>query len=65
MALLTLTVNAATRDTRAQETQLIDRALQLAARDIRAAGGAKASGNIIDDGATVIGSWVYTAGAGA
>lgn len=63
MALLTLTVNDATRDTRAQEVALISRALNLAAHDIRAAGGAKTSGNINDDFAVTIGTWTYTPGA--
>jgi len=63
MALLTLTVNNASPalDKKAQEVVLIARALSLAAQDIAAHGGASASGNIVNDGATVIGSWTYTA----
>jgi hypothetical protein len=62
MALLTLTINNPTPalDKRHQESQLIQRALHLALVDIRINGGGKATGNITDDGARVIGSWVYT-----
>jgi hypothetical protein len=45
--------------TRAQEVQLIARALELAAQSIRSQGGAATSGNILDTGAVVIGSWQY------
>jgi hypothetical protein len=62
MALLTLTVNNLSQamDRQHQETQLIQRALHLAAADIRSAGGRKTSGNIMGDGAVVLGSWTYT-----
>ena len=63
MALLTLTVNNASPalDKQHQEVQFIDRALDLAKRDIRASGGKKTSGNILaDGGVTVIGTWTYT-----
>jgi hypothetical protein len=43
------------------EVALIHRALELASIDIRAHGGAKTSGNIIDAGAVVLGTWTYTA----
>jgi hypothetical protein len=63
MALLSLTVNNASPalDKQAQEVALIARALDLAAHDIRRNGGAKTSGNILGDGAVVLGTWTYTA----
>jgi hypothetical protein len=63
MALLTLTVSNASPalDKQAQEVALIARALDLAAGDIRRSGGAKTSGNILNNGATVLGTWTYTA----
>jgi hypothetical protein len=63
VALAVITINdpSVQLSTRAQETQLIARALELASQSIRAAGGAGSSGNILDTGATVIGSWTYTA----
>jgi hypothetical protein len=62
MPLLTLTVNNASPalDKKFQEVALIERALDLAQSNIRAAGGVTTSGNIINDGGTVIGSWTYT-----
>jgi hypothetical protein len=39
---------------------VIARALDLAAQSIRAAGGQQTSGNILDTGAVVVGSWTYT-----
>jgi hypothetical protein len=67
MALLTLTVNNASpaMDKQAGEVALIERALNLAANDIRRNGGAKTSGNIINDGGTVVGSWTYVPQAGS
>jgi hypothetical protein len=61
MALLTLTVNNASpaMDKQHQEVALISRALHLAANDIRSAGGKKTSGNIVDTGAVVLGTWTY------
>jgi hypothetical protein len=63
MALLTLVVNNASPalDKQHQEVALISRALHLAASDIRSAGGKKTSGNIVDTGAVVLGTWTYTA----
>lgn len=60
--LLTVTITAPTPalTTRAQELALVGRALELAALDVRSHGGAKTSGNIIDTGATVVGTYVYT-----
>lgn len=59
--LATITVNAPAiaLSTRAQETAVIARGLELATQSIRAAGGVATSGNILDTGATVIGSWTY------
>jgi hypothetical protein len=63
MALLTLTVPnpSPALDRQHQEVQLISRALHLAAQDVRSAGGKKTSGNIVDTGRVVLGSWTYTA----
>jgi hypothetical protein len=63
MALAVITVNdpATPLATRAQEVALTARACELAAAAIRGAGGAQASGNIVDTGSAVIGSWTYTA----
>jgi hypothetical protein len=62
MALLVLTVNNPTLapEKQHQEVALIHRALHLAAQDIRSASGKKLTGNILDSGTTLIGSWVYT-----
>ena len=59
---LTLTVTSPTpaRATKAAETQLIAHAQEIAAIQVRSAGGAATTGNILDDGATVVGSWTYT-----
>ena len=47
-------------DKRHQEVQQIDRALHLAAMALRGAGGAVTSGNIIDNGGVIVGTYVYT-----
>jgi len=62
MALVTVTVNNASPalDKQHQEVALVQRALHLAALDIRAAGGTKTSGNITGDGGAVLRSWTYT-----
>jgi hypothetical protein len=62
MSLAVITINnpGNALDRQHQEVQLIARALQLAAMDIRSNGGKKASGNIIDAGVT-LGTWTYTA----
>jgi hypothetical protein len=62
MAIFTLTVNSQSpaMERKASELAFIERALALAVQDVRAAGGAKTSGNIATDGAVVIGSWVYS-----
>jgi hypothetical protein len=63
MSLLTLVVNNASPalDKKAQEVALIARALDLAASAIRGPGGAVTSGNIVDTGGAVLGTWTYTA----
>jgi hypothetical protein len=63
MALAVITVNNPNPALAKQagEVALIHRALELAAIDIRSHQGAKASGNIIDNGGAVLGSWTYTA----
>jgi hypothetical protein len=58
----TVTLSFPNQSTRAIEVALIHRALELAKADVRAAGGSKASGNIVD-GAQSLGTWTYTAGA--
>jgi hypothetical protein len=62
MALLTLTVNnlATPLDKKFQEVQFIARALDLAQQAISAPGGTVTSGNVINDGGVVIGTWTYT-----
>jgi hypothetical protein len=62
MALAVITVNNASPalDKKFQEVALIQRALDLAESAIRGPGGAVTSGNIVNDGGTVIGTWVYT-----
>lgn len=61
MPALTLTVNTISPqlDKRHQEVQVIQRALDIAENQIRAAGGASASGTMIDAGVT-LGTWTYT-----
>ena len=63
MALLTLIVNNASPalDKQHQEILLIERALHLAASDIRSAGGKKTFGDIVDIGGVVLGSWNFIA----
>jgi hypothetical protein len=63
MGLAVITINdpSPALANRAQEVQIVARGLELAAQAIRSAGGASASGNILDTGAAVIGSWTYTA----
>jgi hypothetical protein len=62
MALFTLTVNnlAPALDKKAQEVQVIARALNLAEASVRGAGGQQTSGNINGDGGVLLGSWTYT-----
>ena len=62
MSLFTVTINnpSPALDKQHQETQVIQRALHLAALDVRSYGGKKTSGNILDDGAKILGTWTYT-----
>lgn len=62
MPLLILTVNDQTPalEKQTSEVALIARALALAAHEIHRNGGAKVSGDILTDGAVVLGNWVYT-----
>jgi hypothetical protein len=62
MALAVITVNnlATPLDKRFQEVRFIARALDLAEQAISAPGGTVTSGNIVNDGGVVIGSWVLT-----
>jgi hypothetical protein len=66
MSLAVITINnpGTALDKQHQEVQIIARALQLAATDIRSNGGKKTSGTIIDAGVT-LGTWTYTAQAGS
>jgi hypothetical protein len=63
MALAVVTVNnpSPAMATRAQEVQIVQRALDIAESQIRSAGGAVASGNIMGDGQVLLGTWTYTA----
>ena len=62
MSLCVVTVNnpSPAMDKQAGEVALIARALDLAAHHIRAHGGTVTSGTMYGDGATVLGTWVYT-----
>ena len=63
MALAVITVNnpAPALEKRAQEVQVVQRALDIAESQIRTAGGASASGTMIDAGGITLGTWTYTA----
>jgi hypothetical protein len=62
MALAVITVQnlSPALDRKFQEVGFIARALDLAEQAISAPGGTVTSGNIINDGGVVIGSWIYT-----
>ena len=62
MALLSLTVNNASPalDKKYSEVALIARALGIAAQVLQSNGGLVTSGNILGDGAVVLGTWTYT-----
>jgi hypothetical protein len=62
MPLAVVTVNnpSPALDKRHQEVALVQRALDIAEQQIRAPGGAVASGIMIDAGVT-LGTWTYTA----
>ena len=61
--IFTLTVTDTTKETKSAEVQQVARALSIAAHDVRSKGGAATSGNIVDDGGVVIGSWSFTGSA--
>ncbi|THD56756.1 MAG: hypothetical protein E8A46_02620 [Bradyrhizobium sp.] len=67
MSLAVITINnlSPALDKKFQEVQIVARGLALAAQAISGAGGQVTSGNILNDGATVIGTWVYTPQAGS
>jgi hypothetical protein len=62
MALFVLTVNnlPTALDKQHQESAIVHRALTLAMQDFRSAGGKKVTGNIVGDGAAILGTWTYT-----
>jgi hypothetical protein len=62
MALAVITINnlSPALDKKFQEVQVVARGLALASQAIAGAGGQVTSGNILNDGATVIGTWTYT-----
>ena len=62
MSVFTLTINnlSPALDKQHQELERIHHYLVAAVQDVRGSGGKKTSGNI-SDGATVVGSWIYTA----
>jgi hypothetical protein len=66
MSLAVITVNnpSPALDKRAQEVQIVHRALVIAEGQIRSAGGAVSSGTMTDGGVT-LGTWTYTAVAGS
>jgi hypothetical protein len=66
MALFTLSISnlSPALEKQHQELQRIQQYVELAVEDTRSAGGRKTSGNITD-GATTVGSWVYTPQAGS
>jgi hypothetical protein len=57
-----ITLSFANQEKQAIEAALIHRALEIAKTDVRAAGGKKTSGNIVD-GSQSLGTWTYTPGA--
>ncbi|WP_441267981.1 hypothetical protein AB7G19_17095 [Bradyrhizobium sp. 215_C5_N1_1] len=61
MPLFTLTVydQVPAMERKASELSFIRRAVTLAVQDAQAAGGTKTSGDILNDGAVVIGSWSF------
>ena len=67
MSLAVITINnlSPALDKKFQEVQVVARGLELAAQAIRGAGGQVTSGDILNDGAAVIGTWTYTPQAGS
>jgi hypothetical protein len=57
-----VTINTITPqlDKKFQEVATVARGLSLAAQAISQAGGTATAGNILDDGAKLIGSWTFT-----
>jgi hypothetical protein len=60
LAVITINNLSPALDKKFQEVQIVARGLALASQAIQGAGGQVTSGNIATDGATVIGTWVYT-----
>ena len=58
--IFSLTVLDPSADTKAIETQIVARSLEIAAQQVRSAGGLVTSGTITGDGHAVLGSWTYT-----
>lgn len=65
LATITVTAPSPSLDKQAQEVALIARACSLAAEAIRGPGGATTSGNIVDTGGVVIGTFSYSPVAGS
>jgi hypothetical protein len=67
MSLAVITINnlSPALDKKFQEVQVVARGLELAAQAIRGAGGQVTSGDILNDGAAVIGTWSYITQAGS
>jgi hypothetical protein len=63
--IFTVTVLDLDHDSTQAELGHIAEALSIAARDMRASGGAKTAGEIIGHGGRVIGHWEFTPRAGA
>jgi hypothetical protein len=60
LAVITVDVPALALEKRHQEVRVIARALRLAEQAICSTNGQQTSGDIMTDGATVIGSWKYS-----
>ena len=60
LATITVTAPSTALDKQHQESQYIQRALNLAAQDIRINGGKKTSGTILGDSGASLGTWTYT-----
>lgn len=60
IAVITVNTPSPAMITRAQEVQIVARALDIAENQIRSAGGTSASGTMTDEG-VAIGTWTYTA----
>jgi hypothetical protein len=60
LATITINAPATALDKQHQETQYIQRAMEIAKIDIRSNGGKKTSGTMTDDRGVVLGTWSYT-----